>query len=71
MEVNLPATFLSLNSKELDAKNTLKAALTAPPIFGLPYAGGHLDLDIDAFNVRVGCILLQKQPDDMTEPIGY
>ncbi|NJR72361.1 MAG: hypothetical protein HC782_04925 [Gammaproteobacteria bacterium] len=30
-----------------------------------------MTLDTDACAVQVGCVLLQKQPDDTVRPIGY
>lgn len=65
------ATFLPLNNKELDTIKTLKLALTAPRVLALPYAGDHLTLGTEACYVQVGCVLLLKQQNEMTKPIGY
>lgn len=35
------------------------------------YAEGHFTLDRDAYNDQVGCALLQAQPDNTSEPVGY
>lgn len=59
-----PATFPPLNSGELQAKETLKNVLIYPLILALLYAGGQMTLDTNACNIQIGCVLLQKQPDD-------
>lgn len=49
----------------------LKEVLVCPPILALPQSAGRMLLDIDAFIVKIGCVLQQKQMDDKTELIGY
>lgn len=49
----------------------LKLALTAPPVLALPYSGGHLTLNTDAYNAQIGCVFLQKQLDNKTKFIDY
>lgn len=66
-----PATFIALNSDELQVMETLKNALIPPPIFAMFYSLGHNTLYRDVCNVQTSRVLLQKQLDDTTIPIGY
>lgn len=40
-------------------------------MLALPYIREYMLLDTDSCSVQIGCILLQKQPDDTTKPIWY
>lgn len=50
---------------------TVQAKLTSPPVLALPNRKGHITVGTDACDKNVGCVLLQKQPDGTTKPIGY
>lgn len=65
------ATFLLLSGKDLKVMKKLEAALMTFPTLALPYSADYLTLNTDAYNVQVGCILLQEQLDDTTKYIAY
>lgn len=65
-----PKTFVPLNSKKLQVINTPKIALISPAVLVLPYSSGHMTLDTDECSVKIGCKLLQNQPEDTIIPIG-
>lgn len=67
---NQPRTPAPLNSEELHVMDTTKSAFIAPPKLAFPYSGGHVTADTDGWNVQIGFILLQKQPDDRTKPLA-
>lgn len=60
-----------LNSKEIQAMETLKNALISFPVLELSYSGGHMTFDTDARNMPIGCVLLQKRPGGTTKPLSY
>lgn len=66
-----PNPFALPNSKDLQAIYTLKIARMSPYVLPLPYSGGDMTLDADACNFQINCIMLQKQPDDRTNLVGY
>lgn len=45
-----------LDSKELQAKETLKNAAILPSLMGFTYYAGHRTLDKDAWNIQILCI---------------
>lgn len=51
-----------LNSKELQAMDTLEKALISLSVHIVLNFGEQLMLDTNACNVRIGCVLLQKTP---------
>lgn len=68
---NQPTKFRQLKKEEYSAMNVLEEALASPPILALSNSTGHMKIDTDACNKQVGCVLLQKQEDETTRPIGY
>lgn len=50
---------------------TLKSLLINPPILALARTDGHFTIDTDACDTQIGCVLLQRPPDDTNRPIGY
>lgn len=50
---------------------SLKNEIISLPILALPYFSGHKTVKKDASNLRVGYVLLRKQPDNPTEPTEY
>ena len=64
----------SPTNDELEAFETLKRKLVAPPIHGLPKANCPYMIDTDASAYQLGATLLQQQnetePNEWT-PIGY
>lgn len=42
--------------------------LIFPPVLALPHVEEQMTLDMDAFDVQGGCVLLQDQPDKTTKP---
>lgn len=65
------ATFRSLNSKDTDLIETVNAVLMTHLALEPPCFSGHLTLDSDTCSVQVGCVHLQKQPDDRTKLIDF
>lgn len=68
---NQPSTFTPLNGNKLHVMKALKNALKSLPILVLHYSGGHMTLEIDAYNVQIGYVLLQKKTEDTTKPVRY
>jgi hypothetical protein len=60
-----------LRQEQLEAFEKLCQKLLDPPILELPRAEGNFTLDTDASNYKIGCTLLQYQPDGSRHPIGY
>lgn len=50
---------------------SLKEALKTLKLLALPYSGGPLTEDTDAYNTEGGCVLLRKQPGGTMKLIGY
>lgn len=49
----------------------LEERLMSPSILPLPLSKGQYIVNNDACHKQVGAVLLQKQPDEPPEPIGY
>ena len=49
----------------------LKKLLTKSPILAYPRFGEEFLLEVDAFRVRLGAVLSQKQPDGICRPIAF
>jgi hypothetical protein len=59
------------SAQQLEAFNSLREKLLAPPLLALPLPMGTLWLDTDALDGQLGTCLLQEQPDGQTLPLGY
>lgn len=66
-----PKTFTPISSEKLHAMITPKNTRISHPVLALTYSAGHMKLETDACNVQVGCVILQKHPNDTTNPTGY
>lgn len=61
----------ALLANELKTMHELQNKQVSPSILALSCAVGRYNLDTEASNVHVGCVLLQEQPDGSTKPLGY
>jgi len=66
-----PDRWGTLSDEALGAFEELKRRLTEAPILALPRRDGDYTLDTDASAGQVGAVLLQQQPDQSTQPVGY
>ena len=64
-------SFPELTEEEMEAYESLKKALTEPPVLALPRSDLPYVLDTDASDKQVGAALMQKYPDKSLRPIGY
>lgn len=71
LKKNRSITFAIHSCTKLKAEDALKNAIISHFVPVLPYSGDQMTLDIDAYNVRISCFLLQKRSDYNKEPIGY
>lgn len=71
LQNNQPAEFGPLYEEEILGINTLKEALLSPLILALPSSTGYVTLDTDTRDKQILCVLLKKQDDGTTQPIGY
>lgn len=55
----------------MNSLNTLKDALSSPPVLALLNSTGNMTLETDACDVQVGRVLLHQQPDETTKPIRW
>lgn len=60
-----------LIDEETNLLKAIKNAIIWPFVVALLNATDHVTLDIEARDVEVGCVLLQRQPEEPTNPIGY
>lgn len=70
LKTDQPKDFLLLNSEDLNAMKAIRAALITSLILALSYPDSYLTLDTDARKVQMGCVFLQKQPNDSMKPIS-
>lgn len=64
-----PKTFRGLLANKLLAIHELQYRLTLLPILAFLFAGGCYILDANAYNIQVGCVLLEEQPDGTTKQV--
>lgn len=64
-----PAIFGPLNKEELNFMSSLKKAMMSPPGLALHSHSVHRTLDVDACNVKIGCLLLQEQLAKTAKPV--
>lgn len=57
--------------EDLDAFESLKEALTSPPVLELPDLEKEYSIDADASAYQVGCALFQQGEDGIRHPIGF
>jgi RNase H-like domain found in reverse transcriptase len=60
-----------LSSEQLEAFNSLKAAMVNPPVLAIPEVGDELILDTDASNHKLGCVLQLRFGGKSLRPVGY
>lgn len=60
-----------LSHEETAASETLKVKHIEPPGSALLNSRGCCTVDSDACQEQIGCVLLQKQPDEADRPIKY
>lgn len=51
--------------------NVLKEAPVSSSVIALPNSIGHMTLNTDTWDKKVACVLLHKQEDETTRPVGY
>lgn len=66
-----PKFFSELAIREKQSVDDLKEMLASPLTLALTRATGHCNLDIDAQDLQVRCVLPQQRPDRHDKPIGY
>jgi len=70
MSSKRPDRWGTLSEEALRAFAELERRLTEAPIFALPRRQGTYTLDTDASAGQVGVVLVLKQPDQSTRPVG-
>jgi RNase H-like domain found in reverse transcriptase len=60
-----------LSSEQLEAFNSLKAAMVNPPVLAIPEVGDELILDTDASKHQLGCVLQLRSGEKSLLPVGY
>jgi hypothetical protein len=66
-----PDTFDSLTEEQIKAFDTLREALSNPPVLSLPKPTNEFTLDVDASDYQLGACLQQEQPDGTLTPCGF
>jgi len=66
-----PDRWGTLSDEAMGAFEELKRRRTEAPILALPRRDGAYMMDTDASAGKVGAVLLQRQPDQSTRPVGY
>jgi len=67
----IPTDLPKPSDAALPDSRDLRPAFLAPPIVALPTANGQMIVDVDVCADRLGCNLLQEQPDGTKLPVGY
>lgn len=68
---NQPQTFEGITEDEMEALKTLKPELMEHPRLGLNRSQGIYNVDTDAYDREMRCVLLQKFPNGTERRIGY
>lgn len=63
--------FGALSANELKTMHELQRKLVSLPILALPYTRGRYTIDTVAYNVQVGCVLVQGQPDGTIKQVEH
>lgn len=63
--------YMELSSEELNALKKLKKTPISPTLLNLPRSYGTYMVHIHACDQGIGCVGLQKQPDERDRPISY
>jgi len=69
--VKLPRRLSPPTPEEQAAFDKVREQLCHPPILAIPRKEGKYIIDVDASYDQLGCCLLQQQPDDKSQPVGY
>lgn len=65
-----PQTFRKLTNDESVAYMTFQDSMLSPQVLVLPKSSGKY-VEIDVCDLKVGCVLMQEEEDEVFPPIGY